>query len=62
MNKKEAKKFVYSALANFLDPSIHDNSFIQEDADGTPFNEHDIELCNNILKDIVEKFRVKSKC
>ena len=60
MNKKEAKKFVYAALANFLDPSIHDNAFIQKDVDGTPFGEHDIKLCNDILVYIVEKFRKKS--
>lgn len=32
-----------------------------KDIDGTPFNEHDVKICNEILKDIVEKFRKKSE-
>lgn len=61
MTKSEAKRFVYGALSLFLDPSVHENKFIEEDSKGNPLSDPDKILCRKILLEILEKFKMKAE-
>lgn len=51
---------MYASLVSFLDPSSHENQFIEEYSMGNLLNDHDAKLCKDISVDIVNSFRLKS--
>lgn len=61
MNRRQAKRLVYSQLALFLDPVMHENQFLQQDSNGNLLSDSDYKRCKNALIEILEDFERKSR-